>query len=99
MQSNVHVNLDKKVVHNLTEGLIMKKIYELRGKKASFTVPELLGFPWSEETKPFYSLYGTEKVAGAEMGKIVKRVCSSMGLVSKAESRRGKENGITRHYF
>jgi hypothetical protein len=99
MQSNVNVNLDKKVVHNLTEGLIMKKIHEMQGKKDSFTVPELLGFPWPKDTLPFYSLYGTERVAGAEMGKLVKRVCVSMGLTSKAEDRRGKENAITRHYF
>lgn len=99
MQSNVQVNLDRRVVHSLTEGLVMKRIHELRGLKDSFTVPELLGFPWPRETVPFYTLYGTEKVAGTEMGKLVKRVCASMGLTSKAEDRRGKENAITRHYF
>jgi len=99
MQSNVQVNLDKKVIHKLTEGLIMKLVHEQRGKKASFTTPELLGFPWPDETKPFYLLYTTEKIAGVEMGKLVKRVCSSMGLVSKGEDRRGKTNAITRHYF
>ena len=99
MQSTVQVNLDKSVVHSLTEGLIMKLVHDLRGRSTSFTVPELLGFPWPEETKPFYSLYGTEKVAGAEMGKLVKRVCGKIGLVSKGEGRRGKDNAITRHYF
>ena len=100
MKNSVQVTLSKRVVHSITEGYVMKLVHEMGDNcKLSFTTPELLGYPWPAETELFTSLYETEKTAGEQMGKLVKKVCESMGLISEGECRRGKENAITRHYF
>lgn len=96
MKNEITLTMTKKEVFDLTEAYVTKKIYELHGVD-SFTTPELLGFPWSPETKPFCLLYETEDVAGKQIGKLVKRVAKRMGFTAKHEI--CKIWGITRYYM
>jgi len=92
--------IDRNVVRNLTRAYVEAKIHERRRKGlGSFILPDLVGSVWPPELGLFYDLYGKEKVAAAELGKILVKVARDVGLVSKTEDRRGKKDAITRHYF
>ena len=89
-----------RVIRNLTEAFLISKVLEAkRNGKVDFILPELLGSDWPDECKPFYTMYGNEKTAGCEMGKLLGKVGRVLGLKMQKEDRRGKKDAITRYFI
>lgn len=89
-----------KIIRSLTAAFLEKRIREFEASgRGSFLLPDLLGSSWPEECEPFWSMYESQKVAGQEMGRLLRSVCLAMGLTGIKENRFGKSKAITRWFF
>ena len=90
-------------VRSLTGFFLKAKVEEFQKTKpqnGSFILSDILGSKWPDECLPFYEMYGfRDKVAGAEMGKVLSKVAKGLGLKSQKEKRFGKVDAITRYFF
>jgi hypothetical protein len=99
MSKQLTVTMDAAVIRSLTESYLIKKVTERRAAgPSSFTLPDLIGSDWPAECKPFYGLYGNDKTAGCEMGKLLGQVGRKLGLHMKREDKYGKKDAITRYF-
>ena len=96
------IELDRKQIRLFTLKCLMLEVLQFPKKnpaKGSFILSDLLGNHWAEEFKPFWELYGTEKVRGQEMGKLLSKVAKELSLRNIKENRFGKKDAITRYFF
>lgn len=88
------------MIRLLTEKSLKLAVREYKDSgKGSFVLPELIGSNWGVEYMPFYHLYGNDKVAGQEMGKLLSKVADEFKLDRRPENKRGKKDAITRYFF
>jgi len=103
VQSKQEVPTDKlsyKATRNLFKGWLVLQVLEAKERGVvSFTLAELLGTEWTEEAKPFYSLYESYKTAGREAGKLLGQLAPLLRLNGNSEPKHGHRVGITRYTF
>ena len=96
--SQVTITTTSEVIRSLTENYLVGRVIQARANGVkNFTMPELIGSKWPDELIPFCNLYKSERTAGCELGKLLGRVGSRLGLSSKREDRRGRKDAITRY--
>lgn len=96
------IKIDREQIRLMTRNCLKLAVIEYRDHnpdRGSFILPDVLGSNWTEEFMPFYSLYGVDRVAGQEMGKLLSVVAKDLGLRNTKENRFGKKDAITRYFF